>query len=181
MASSELSIPAYWRDSSSAQVDRADTEPDGYNFLSFIATAQALDIEFLPLIWDAAREGVGIGGTSRINQTLLTRDTSFAFKIYRQKGRTEENVFRTLVTEIAVLSHRSVREHPNIAQLQGICWDISSSDDKPWPVLVFEKSHLGDLRHFVKHGGREMKICERLRLGLDIGKAVMDMHSNCKF
>jgi serine/threonine protein kinase len=80
-----------------------------------------------------------------------------------------------------VLAHKSVREHPNIAQLQGICWDVSAFDDKPWPVLVFEKTHLGDLYEFAMlPAGRTMNFSQRLRLCMDMGRAIMDMHSMSK-
>jgi hypothetical protein len=170
----------YWRSASGAEVRWAHAEPGRFNFLSFLATAQALRIGFLHITWDAARGEVGIGGTSRIHQALLDLDNSFAFKTYHKRGHSEEQVFRTLITEITVLSQPVVRMHPNMAQLQGICWDISPNDDKPWPVLVFEKSHLGDLYHFAGHGGKDMTIHERLELCIDIGRAIADMHSHSK-
>src|SRR6185436_9668785 len=65
-------------------------DPDKFNFLSFLATAQALQIEFLPIAWDVARGFIGEGGTSRIRQTLVNIDTSFAFKVSRNHDRSEE-------------------------------------------------------------------------------------------
>lgn len=171
---------SFWRSATGAEVHATAAEPDKFNFLSFLATAQALQIEFLPIAWDAARGVVGTGGTSRIHQALVNLDTSFAFKAYHKLNKTEEQIFRTLINEITVLSQTFVREHANIAQLQGICWDISPDDDKPWPVLVFEKSHLGDLHHFARHGGRDMTVDERLGLCVDIGRAIIDMHLNSK-
>ncbi|KAK3356289.1 serine/threonine protein kinase japonica group [Lasiosphaeria hispida] len=165
--------------SSSAEVQGTEPEPDKFNFLSFLATVQALQIEILPLVWDITHDDdKGFGGTSIIYQALVNLDTSFAFKAYRKQQKTEEQVFRTLINEITVLSETSVREHANIAQLQGICWEISPTDDKPWPVLIFEKSPYGDLDHFARYGGRGMTINDRLRLCLDVGRAVMDMHTN---
>ncbi len=166
-----------WK-TSSAKLVATVTEPDRCNFLSFLATAQALQIEFLPLAWDAARGSLGTGGTSKIHQALMNVETSFAFKTYHTRSKTEQ-VFRTVINEITIMSQTFIREHANIAQLQGICWEISD-DDKPWPVLVFEKAHFGDLDHFARHGGKDMKIGERLALCLDIGRAVIDMHANSK-
>ncbi|KAK6220782.1 hypothetical protein LQW54_001974 [Pestalotiopsis sp. IQ-011] len=182
MSSSESpsSYWLHWRSASGAEVHGAQSDPHRFNFLSFLATAQTLGIQFLHIVWDTARGVVGTGGTSRIHQALLDLDNSFAFKTYHKRSQSEEQVFRTLITEITVLSQPFVREHPNISQLQGICWDISPKDDKPWPVLVFEKSHLGDLYHFARHGGREMTSQQRLELCVDIGRAIADMHSNCK-
>jgi hypothetical protein len=155
-------------------------EPEKFNFLSFLATAQALQIAFLPIAWDPKRKVLGTGATSRVHQLLVNLDTSFAFKIYHERNKTADQVFGYLINEITVLSQKFIREHANIAQLQGICWDISPDSNMPWPVLVFEKSHFGDLYHFATHGGRAMRVDERLELCVDIGRAIMAMHSNCK-
>ena len=62
-----------------------------------------------------------------------------------------------LDNELIVLGHSAIQEHPNIAKLQGLCWDIS--DDKIWPVLVFEKSHFDDLYSFATSlVGKELDI-----------------------
>jgi serine/threonine protein kinase len=149
-------------------------------FLSFLAVVQALKIDFLPMTWDAGRDDIGFGATSRVNETHINIHTSFALKrVNRHKS--EEQIFRSCTKEITVLAHKSVREHPNIAQLQGICWDVSAFDDKPWPVLVFEKTHLGDLYEFAMlPAGRTMSFSQRLRLCMDMGRAIMDMHSMSK-
>ncbi|XXH05373.1 Chitinase 2 [Hypoxylon texense] len=169
---------SFWRSPSKVEACDLQPEPDKYNFLSFLATAQTMRITFLPVIWDSVRQSVGVGGTSRVQDMLVTLETSFAFKIYQKRNKTEEQIFRTLINEATILSQDSIREHPNVARLQGICWDISSNDDIPWPVLVFEKSHLGDLEHFSRYEGRDITMAERLRLCVDIGRAVRDMHAN---
>lgn len=169
----------HWQSASGAEVSEIEADPERFNFLAFLATAQALEIEFLPMAWDASG-AIGAGGTSRIHQTLANLDTSFAFKTYRTHNKTEEQIFQTLIAEITILSQPFIREHANIAQLHGICWDISPDNDKPWPVLVFEKSHLGDLYRFITSEGRNMTLEERLFLCADIGRAIIDMHSNRK-
>ncbi|KEY65536.1 hypothetical protein S7711_10073 [Stachybotrys chartarum IBT 7711] len=140
-----------------------EAEPDKFNFLTFLAIAQTFQIEFLPLAWDTARGVIGTGGSSKIHQALIDINTGFAFKTYHKRKISEEQVFRSLIAEIT---------------LQGICWDVSADDEKPWPVLVFEKSHLGDLYEFARNGGRDVTVEQRLGLCLDIGQAIMDMHSN---
>lgn len=172
---------SFWRtESRSAKIHTTVAEPDRFNFLAFLATAQALQIEFLPLAWDASGF-ISSGATARIHQAIVNMETTFAFKTCRQtytnRKKDDAEIFRTLINEITVMSQAFVRNHTNIAHLQGICWDISP-DDKPWPVLVLEKSHLGDLSQFVAAGGKDMDMDQRLRLCLDIGTAIMDMHSN---
>ncbi|KAL8789349.1 MAG: hypothetical protein Q9195_006876 [Heterodermia aff. obscurata] len=162
-----------------------------YDFITFLAWAQHLQVDFLPITWQSARKIVGFGGTSLINQALVDLHTSLVFKrisLKRKQSEEEEIIFRDLITEIRVLSDPIIREHSNILLLQGICWDIPhtlSNDgvsgafcsDKVWPVLVFEKSQYGDLRHFATLAvGRELGMYERLRLCFDIGIAVTAMH-----
>ncbi|KAI1123368.1 kinase-like domain-containing protein [Nemania abortiva] len=156
--------------------------PRRFNLLSFLAAAQALDITLLPITWEAARRDVGVGGTSRINQSLANLHTSFAFKRIHdasKRQKTEREIFHNLTNEIRILSHKIVREHQSIAQLQGICWDISPKDGKPWPVLVFEKSQFGDLYRFASLPvGREMSMSDSIGLCVDIGRAVVNMHAS---
>ncbi|KAI1631178.1 TPR-like protein [Biscogniauxia mediterranea] len=170
------------RSTSGLEISESDASPEPVDFLSFLATAQKLQIQFLPITWEAARPGLGFGGTSKIDQALVDTQTSFAFKRIHEiskQEKTEKQIFQTLINEITILSHAVVREHPGIAQLQGICWDISPEDDKPWPVLVFEKTHFGDLYNFMRLPlGREMGFRDRLNLCIDIGTAIADMHSN---
>lgn len=172
---------ASFRSSGDVDIDSTDTKAIEATFLSFLATVQALKIDFLPMTWDAGRDYIGFGATSRVSESRINIHTSFALKrVNRQKS--EEHIFKSFIKEITVLAHPSVREHPNIAQLQGMCWDVSAYDDKPWPVLVFEKTHFGDLDNFLRlPAGRAMSFSDRLKLCMDIGTAIMDMHSISKF
>jgi hypothetical protein len=55
------------------------------------------------------------------------------------------------------------------------------SDEEVWPVLVFEKAQFGDLYSFATLPvGRDLCIAERLKLCVDVGTAIMDMHFNSR-
>jgi hypothetical protein len=150
-----------------------------FDFLTFLSVAQALQIRFSYIKWDEAREKAGSGGTSQVDQAVANIRTSFAFKRVKDKNRAKNIIFQALTNEIAVLGHDAVREHPNIAQLQGIGWDIPQEDDVPWPVLIFEKTELGDLYEFASSPkGRRMEIKERLKICADLGLAIADMHTS---
>jgi len=163
-----------------------------YNFITFLAAAQKLQIPFLPITWQPKRQLLGTGGTSQINQALVNVQTSFAFKRVADSDKLdkpEKEIFQRLITEIMVLRHPVVQGHSNILELQGICWDISPrvhKHDTPdsemvWPVLVFEKSHFGDLYNFARLPiGRELGFEKRLKICMDIGSAIVHMQSNCK-
>lgn len=167
------------------------------NFITFLATAQRLQIPFLPITWQTQRPIVAKGGTSEINQAQINLETSFVFKRVVEKdklGKPEKEVLRRLINEITILRYPTIRDHPTILELQGICWDISpkksqndgevtplhrSNNDKVWPVLVFEKSQFGDLYDFARlQIGRDLGISERLKICLDIGSAIAHMQFN---
>lgn len=160
------------------------TEPELCSFLSFLAVAQDLRIEFLPITWDAGRDYLEVGATAEVQQALINADTSFAFKTFRtrsvQEKRSEADTLRILIREITMLSQSFMRQHANIAQLQGICFEISPEDDKPWPVLVFEKSHLGNLWDFRRREGKNLTVDERLGICADVTRAILTMHANSK-
>lgn len=174
-----------------------DTSP--CNFITFLAAAQALGVAFLPITWQPKRISLGEGGTGQISQALLTVETSFAFKRVSERDKRntpEEEILRRSINEMTVLWHPAIRHHPNVLDLQGVCWEITSSPEdskeatlpsspnleKVWPVLVFEKSYLEDLYQFSRLPiGRELDTRERLRICLEIGKAIAHMHSHREF
>ena len=167
-------------DETSSLFDKA-TETQ-YDLITFLAVVQRLQIDTLPITWQSALP-ICVGETSKVNQALVNLQTSFAFKRivpYETEGHSEQRTFRLLINEITVLCHQSIRKHPNIIELQGICWDVPS-DEKVWPVLVFEKAEYGDLSYFTTSPvGRDLCIGERLKLCVDTGTAIMDLHFNSR-
>lgn len=162
-----------------------------YNLITFLAIAQKLEIDFLPIIWQPALSKVGAGGTAEIRQSLIHLQMSFAFKIVHdaawideidesQRPKEMKTVFQVLISEIIVLGHPSVREHPNIISLFGICWHILPSGCV-WPGLVFEKTALGDLWSFAEsEEGKNISIETRLKLCADVATAIRDLHQSSK-
>ena len=178
-----LSFELMVRSFSNVHLSKEPSASVRHNFLSFLATAQALNIDFLPITWQSAQQEIGEGGTSSIKQALANIQMSLAFKRLKDKEKlekTEAEIFQMLSNEITVLAHPSIQEHPHIVNLQGICWDISS-DGKVWPILVFEKLPFEDLYSFVTRPvGKELGICDRLELCINIREAIVEMHSNSK-
>lgn len=162
-----------------------------YNLITFLAIAQKLEIDFLPITWQPALSEVGTGGTAEIRQSLIHLQMSFAFKVIKDAKRIEKidetqrpsevkSRFWALIREISVLGHPSVREHPNIISLLGICWDILPSG-RVWPVLIFEKAALGDLWRFAaSEEGKNMSNKTRLKLCADVATAIRDLHQASK-
>ena len=162
--------------SSSARPVHASKQYADYDFIALLGLAQRLHIDFLPITWQAPLGQMGEGGQAGINEALANIQTSFAFKLFK---RPQEHPFREVAQEIVALSHPVVRKHEYIVTLEGICWDIPKDDDYVWPVLVFEKSHFGDLYSFAKRERfKDLSIDGRLGLCAHIGIAIRDMHSN---
>ena len=155
-----------------------------YDLLTFLGIAQSLNIDFLPITWDAGQASIGQGGTAEISQSSINLETAFAFKrlssvdsALSEAERTA--IFVVLIAEISVLGHKSIRRHGNINRLEGICWDIEPKSERVWPVFVFEKTQHGDLKTFMEHGaGITLDLRNRLRLCTEIATAVSDLHLN---
>lgn len=163
---------------SSASLEYVKDEYAGYSFIAVLGLAQRLHVDFLPITWDEDLRPIGRGGQARINQVMMNIQTSFAFKSFDHQRL--EDPFREIVQEITVLAHPSIRQHPYINRLEGICWDITENDEV-WPVLVFQKTHLSDLYDFAtSERGIKLSAQDRLELCADIGVAIRDMHANSK-
>ncbi|KAL8724888.1 MAG: hypothetical protein Q9166_007692 [cf. Caloplaca sp. 2 TL-2023] len=159
----------------SATSTRTSSQYTNYGFLAVLGLAQRLHIRFLPITWQAALGRIGRGGQARINQALANLQTSFAFKRFDHPDR---DPFRETVQEMVVLTHPRIQEHEHIVRLEGICWDIPQ-DDKIWPVLVFQMSHLGDLYNFTRlEKFKTLSMEDRFNICADIGIAIRDMHHN---
>jgi hypothetical protein len=170
--------PYTTRLSASARRVRPAEACSDYGFIAMLALVQRLEIDLLPITWQAALGSLGQGGQGEVSQALVNIQTSFAFKRFSSIGQNDP--FRELVQEMVVLRHPGVRDHPHIVQLIGVCWDIPDRH-QVWPVLVFEKTHLGDLEHFMRVGnGRRMCLKDRLTICLEIGIALRDMHQNSR-
>ena len=153
-----------------------------YDLLTVLGIAQSLNIDILPITWDAGQASIGQGGTAEISQSTVDLETAFAFKRLSPVDSAlseaqQTTIFKALIAEIFVLGHKSIRGHGNINRLEGICWDIESGGERVWPAFVFEKAQHGDLKHFMEHGaGSRLDLSFRLRLCAEIATAVSDLH-----
>ena len=161
----------------SLQIERANGNE--YNFITFLAVIQKLQVGILPITWQAALAPIGAGATSTVKEAAFDIETSLAFKCVSDKQKQnadEAAIIGAVISEIIFLCHPYIRNHPYITELQGICWDIPS-DNQVWPALVLEKSQYGDLYNFIISGvGRELSVTSRLKLCVDVGIAISDLH-----
>jgi hypothetical protein len=147
------------------------------DLIAFLSIVQKYDIDFLDITWQPALDDLGKGGSGTISQSMYNSDLSFAFKRFHEDGGLDE-AFLPLMTEVLILSQPAIRSHPNIINLEGICWEIKPRTEKAAPVLVFEKAAC-DLQQFMNgHEGSNMSIDGRLKICADIGSAIMTLHAN---
>ncbi|KIV99994.1 uncharacterized protein PV09_08351 [Verruconis gallopava] len=150
------------------------------DFLDVLATANSLEIPFLPIVWQMARTSIGLGGTSSIRRAPVDVQTELAFKLVKEDQKalqSQSNILGQIRNELELMSHPRLRSHPNIVDILGLCWDIPDRDHV-WPVLVMEKSYFGDLNGFSKLPvWQDLDACDKLKICLGIGNALAEMHS----
>ncbi|KAI4171066.1 MAG: hypothetical protein LQ348_006994 [Seirophora lacunosa] len=124
---------------------------------------------------------IGQGGSARIQQSPVNIQIDLAFKrLTPMAGGPPDEIalYRALTTEIGVLGHRGIADHPNILKLEGVCWDTDSFDDKVYPVLVFEKAAYGDLTSFRKSDlFQRLDAADKMLICAQVANAVASMHS----
>ena len=147
-----------------------------HNFISFLTLAQAFDHNFLAYTWQPALGPIGRGYTAAIRQAIASLQATFAFKVF-DRHRPRYSVFEELITEITVLGNYSIRTHPNILPLQGICWDVLH-DGTVLPVLVTEKTTFGNLAEFFGSNLEAARSIDlRLYLCTGLLAAIIELHA----
>ena len=99
-----------------------------------------------------------------------------AFKRFHDSENPDEG-FLPMMSEVLILSQPPIRNHPNIVDLEGVCWEIKPGTEEAVPVLVFEKAPW-DLQHFMKvREGMGLAFEDRLKMCADVGGAIMALHA----
>lgn len=162
-------------DSVSAEV--FEKRPAIVDIISYLAIAVAWQVDIIPYTWLPNLGHIGRGQSGTIQQSIANLQTSFAFKTF--DGLTVEAAFEEASSEIHILGNPTIREHPNIIHLEGICWNILPKGEI-LPVLVFEKTDLGNLSNFMELNSVDPPpITTRLRLSVDVIRAVCKLHLCC--
>jgi len=149
------------------------------NLIRFLSVAQKNKVNLLATSWLPALESLGPGRSGEVSQSFLDARSGLAFKrpIVLSTPRSEEIAFNSLISEISVLCHPSISSHPNIVDLEGICWEVSRESAKVWPVLVFLKADLGSLKTFIGSDAEESRSFDtRLGLCIQIAEGILALH-----
>ena len=81
------------------------------------------------------------------------------------------------MSEVLILSQPPIRNHPNIVDLEGICWEIKPSTEKAFAVLVFGKASW-NLQQFMNvREGMDISFEDRLKICVNIGDTIMALHA----
>jgi len=160
------------------------------DLIRLLAIANALKVEVLPLTWQPALETLGQGGTGWVNQSYVNDRVSFAFKRFHRVNpnpQLTESKFRSLqfdavISEMVVLRCPEVYGHPNVINLEGICWEVLRPSGEVWPVLVFQKAKLGDLRRTLSlPEAEDMDLDMKIAICGEVAKALRIMHQCGEF
>lgn len=134
------------------------------DIIRFLFILQQYNVNILPISWQSGLQVLGSGAQSVVSQSIQNAQRSFAFK--RSHSRSvPEDMFRAFSSEVRVLQHPPVRNHPNVLNLEGVCWEAQSNSNAVLPGLVFEKAPHGDLRSFMSsESGRSLSLPQRVDL-----------------
>jgi hypothetical protein len=148
------------------------------DLLSLLTVVQACDVELLPITWQPGLELLGRGGTARVSQSQVHRQLAFAYKrMETVRPRPFASSYQYMISEILALKAPLVTGHPNIINLEGVCWEIEN--EEALPVLIFPKAAHGNLRAFVESQlGRTLSLDDRITLSVDIAKGIMALHDS---
>lgn len=141
-------------------------------FYIFLAVAQDMLVDFLPITYQSALAELGSGAAGNIRQAFVSLGYSFAFKPTQELAIT--------LNEMIAYTLQPIRDHPCVVRLEGISWDVSRNGCVA-PNLVFEKSTYGDCEVFMRSvEGHQMKIENKMSWCLQIAKALKEVHQACK-
>lgn len=164
--------------SPSGQASHAGSELT--DLLSIIIT---LDVNLLPFTWSLGLEELGSGATGQVNQSELNANTSLAFKRFTDYSDALDcpspahisAAYAAFTKEIVILSHPVVYQHPNLVNLEGVCWEIV--EDEIRPVLVFRKALEGNLRKFLASQPEgELDLESRFQICGEIARGLGTLH-----
>ena len=159
----------------SASVSRTNSNVPS-DLIAFLSIVQKCDVDYLPITWQPALSTLGEGGSGTISQSTFIADKPLAFKRFHHSENSDGD-FLPLMSEVLILSQPPIQIHPNIVDLEGICWEIKPWTEKAVPVLVFEKASW-DLRQFMHvREGTDMVFEDRLQICADVGSAIMALHA----
>lgn len=92
---------------------------------------------------------------------------------------TDTNRLKAVLTEIKVLAHPPILNHPNVVDLLGVFWDTQESSEKSIaPSLLMEDALLGSLEAFQQPDFLALAIDLKMEIVLDIARGLDMLHDS---
>ena len=146
------------------------------DLIAFLSIVQKCNVDYLPITWQPALSTLGVGGSGTISQSTFITEKPLAFKRFHDSENPDAS-FLPMMSEVLILGQPPIQNHPNIVDLEGVCWEIKPRTEKAAPVLVFEKAPW-DLQQFMNvREGMDMVLEDRLKICADVGGAIVALHA----
>lgn len=154
-------------------------------FFRFLSICCSLKVTVLPLVWRSSLESLGEGATGQISQAALNARDLLAFKRFApwrsqrglSKAQFRSDQYEAFVSEMTALQCGPLATHPNIVNLEGLCWEITSDADEVLPVLVYRQAQC-DLEEFLSLSeGLQCSVNDRMLICGEIARALKTIHS----
>jgi hypothetical protein len=148
------------------------------DMIGFLALIHIYSIDIAFISWDGVRGVLGKGGTARVHQSMELPRVNLAFKRLGVRHKTEMNQeYRILMSEILTSADDNTRNHPHLACLEGVTWELQPDTRLVMPVLLFEKADCGDLYNFLRSSKAHLLTFEqRLQLCQDVATGLRGLH-----
>src|ERR1700744_4738260 len=97
------------------------------DLISFLTAAQKCGVELLTTTWQPALESLGEGSTAEVSQSIVNRELGFAYKRSSHEDLDRlPGSFKHMVLEMVALESPRVKLHPNVVDMEGVCWEVRS-------------------------------------------------------
>ncbi|KAH6842426.1 hypothetical protein B0I37DRAFT_381908 [Chaetomium sp. MPI-CAGE-AT-0009] len=95
-------------------------------------------------------------------------------KLFLPNGQhNDKAAIKSFISEIRILSHSSLRQHPNIIRILGVHWDYFQTG-YPEPLILLEKANM-DLRKFQAKNS-SLPFATKKAIALDIAQGLSALH-----
>ena len=174
------------RNETSNETTPTTSEHQAPPLVKLLSIATAVRLNILPVKWRPGLESLGEGATANINQSPLNSKISFAFKRFNQFSDSLPSLsnhdelllkYNAILSEVVTLMHSEIYRHPNVVNLEGLCWEILSDSAQIRPVLVFRKADGGSLDKFIsRHEAKSLSFADKIHICGEIAKGLRIIH-----
>ncbi|KAF2812457.1 TPR-like protein [Mytilinidion resinicola] len=180
-----LKMPRAARRPGAAASQQTRLLTESASLVDFLNAVQQNGISFLPVSWHKGLGILGRGLSGGIQQSTADVATVLAFKegipSKHERDTEQDQDWYSLVTEITVLQHKSIRENPYITDLIGVSFYVepnAGTEKRAWPLLVTSKVNRGDLSTMLTNEQQGL-LTENMRMQLfaEIAEAVYTLHA----